>query len=105
MKTLLLLGLLFPVFALAQSSETTDSLSVHKKPFHPIIFSEGYIGILGNESGGGVSLGGTLNWQFHKRDLLTTRVAYFGGFSQDYVLLSPFAPFPIIKDRERVREY
>jgi hypothetical protein len=105
MKTVAFLGFFLPMFSLAQNPEAVDLLSIRNDLPNPIIFGEGYVGLLGSELGGGVSVGGNLNWQFHKRDLLTARAAYFGGFSQNYVMLSPFTPFPIIKDRERVREY
>ena|SRR5690554_1407136 len=108
MRNILLFLLFLPFATLAQSSYEENTIEESKdsivKP-NPIIFGEGYFGILGGEFEGGFSVGGTLNWQFHQKDLLTLRASYFGGFKLDYVMVSPMTPFPIIRDREKIREY
>lgn len=108
MRNILLFLLFLPFATLAQSSYEENTIEESKDSIvepNPIIFGEGYFGILGGEFEGGFSVGGTLNWQFHQKDLLTLRASYFGGFKLDYVMVSPMTPFPIIRDREKIREY
>jgi len=70
----------------------------------PIIFGEFLLGaaseINGNE---GLLLGGALKYQL-KSNLLTVRYLAFIQFESDLILLSPFIPIPIIREKINHKE-
>ncbi len=96
-----LLILIFPLVVLSQS-ETRDSLSIEK--LNPIIFGEYFVGISSSETLSGFSIGGNLNYQFNKSDLLTLRATYFSSFKFNLFLNNEDSELSI-NAKEKIREY
>ncbi|MES2410689.1 MAG: hypothetical protein V4535_04520 [Bacteroidota bacterium] len=97
-KILLLLMVL-----LLNNVSAQDSLKVKTKS-NPIIFYEAYIGFGGASTSGWI-LGGTINYQFLKRDLLTARVSSFLGYENNIALLAPTIGFPVFNEKEQITDY
>jgi len=100
MKYLLLL-FFYPLVVFSQS-EINDSLKVEKS--NPIIFGEHFFGFSSSESFIGFSIGGNLNYQFNKSDLLTLRATYFASFKINSILNNSDSELSI-NSTEQIREY
>ena len=94
--------LLFIVF-LVNSLSAQDSLKVKTKS-NPIAFYDVYLGFGGSRSSGWI-IGGTINYQFLKHDLVTARVGAYLGYTSEPVLVAPTVAFPIFIRDERIVDY
>ncbi len=86
-------------FTYAQEKIVNDSVS----KTNPIIFFEAYAGIGSVQNDFGWVIGGNLNYQFYKTNLVTGRLNFIGGSSSTNLILASTGLYPLLRDGE-IRE-
>lgn len=99
MKKLLFL-FLFSITVVSQEVVINDSI----RRTNPVIFIESFAGFGGSNGNLIGSLGGSLNYQFNKKDLLTTRFISNASFGSSYIQTSPFTVIPFLVKTEKQQE-
>ena len=87
---------------------TFYSLNIHSQEKleanQPIIFGEFVLGGAGRIGGnGGMLIGGELNYQ-HNKDLFSIRYLENPQLESDVLLLTPFTPFPVLRQKHLNKE-
>jgi hypothetical protein len=102
MQKILKNQLLFFLALISFYSNAQDTLPVSKP--NPIIFYEFYVGF-GGANSAGWGIGGNLNYQFNRTDLVTARIGAFASYTTELALIAPTVGIPVFRRDEQIVDY